>query len=327
VSSGAASGSAGQSDATPAAPGPGEFVNPVVSEDFPDPGALRVGKTFYLYATQGNGENIQVRTSPDLVTWTAQPDALPTLGRWAGAGKTWAPEVLAVDGSYVMFYTAADIASGRQCIGRAVAKSPGGPFTDTSAKPLVCQADEGGSIDASPFRAPDGSLYLYWKNDGNCCGLPVTLYGQEMDPAAATLTGRPVALLSNTQAWQGNLIEAPEMLSRNGSYYMFYAANDYGSDAYAEGFATCTGPLGPCKDNPEPLLKTTADAAGPGHAFLLTVGKETWILYHAWPPDAIGSARPGRQVWLDKVEWTAAGPEVDGPDAEPQPRPDVSVGG
>ena len=314
--------------ASPVTPvGPDQFENPVVSQDFPDPSALAVSGTFYLYGTQGNGANIQLQTSKDLVTWSPQPDPLPTLGRWADSGKTWAPEVLAVGGRYVMFYTAADTASGKQCIGRAVASRPTGPFADKATKPLVCQPDQGGSIDASPLATADGSIYLYWKNDGNCCGLPVTLWGQQMDPTAGTLTGRPVALLSNTQSWQGNLVEAPEMVPHDGSYYLFYAANDYGSDQYAEGYATCSAPLGPCKDTATPVLASNDGAAGPGHAFVLSLGSQTWILYHAWPPDSIGSARPGRQVWLDQVEWTAQGPKVNGPDAQPQARPNVSVGG
>ena len=309
------------------AAGPGQFENPVLGTDFPDPSVLAVAKTFYLYGTQGNGSNIQLQTSKDLVTWTAQPDPLPTLGRWAGVGKTWAPEVLSVNGQYVMFYTAADTASGKQCIGRAVATNPAGPFNDNATTPLVCQPGKGGSIDPSPLESADGSVYLYWKNDGNCCGLPVTLWGQQMDRTAGKLTGQPAALLSNTQTWQGNLVEAPEMVPHNGSYYLFYAANDYGSDRYAEGYATCSAPLGPCKDTATPVLASTDRAAGPGHAFVLTVGSQTWIVYHAWPPDSIGSARPGRQVWLDPMEWTAQGPKVNGPDAQPQARPDVSVGG
>ena len=299
----------------------------MVTEDFPDPSVLAVEGTYYLYGTQGEGVNIQLRSSEDLVGWTPQPDPLPTLGPWAGSGKTWAPEVLAVNGQYVMFYTAADTASGKQCIGRAVAKSPVGPFTDKAATPLVCQTEQGGSIDASPLQTDDGNVYLYWKNDGNCCGLPVTLWGQHMDRSATSLTGKPVALLKNTQSWQGDLIEAPEMVPHTGSYYLFYAANNYGTDQYAEGYATCSAPLGPCKDSAAPILASSDRAAGPGHAFVLSVRNRTWIFYHAWPPNAIGSARPGRQVWLDPVEWTAQGPKVDGPGAEPQARPDVSVGG
>ncbi len=307
--------------------GPDQFQNPVVTDNFPDPAVLEENGTFYLYGTQGDGANIQLRTSADLVDWSPQPDPLPALGRWAGTDKTWAPEVIAAEGQYVMFYTAADTASGKQCIGRAVADRPEGPFTDKATEPLVCQVDQGGSIDASPLKTADGSVFLYWKNDGNCCGLPVKLWGQQMDRAAAKLTGKPVALLENTQTWQGNLIEAPEMVPHDTSYYLFYAANDYGSDQYAEGYARCSAPLGPCEDTATPVLTSNDSAAGPGHAFLLTLGSRTWIVYHAWPPDAIGSARPGRQVWLDPVEWTAQGPTVEGPNAEPQSRPDVSAGG
>ena len=50
-----------------------------------------------------------------------------------------------------MYYTTADDASGRQCISVAVASEPQGPYADKRAKPLICQAAEGGSIDASPF--------------------------------------------------------------------------------------------------------------------------------------------------------------------------------
>ena len=79
------------------------------------------------------------------------------LGAWALPGKTWAPEVISVGDGYVMFYTAADQASGRQCIGRAAAAAPEGPFVDDAAVPFVCQPDLGGSIDPNPVRAPDGT--------------------------------------------------------------------------------------------------------------------------------------------------------------------------
>ena len=52
-----------------------------------------------------------------------------------------------------------------------------------------------------------------------------------------------------------------------------------------------------------------------------TPGGETWLLYHAWPPDAIGSVVPGRQLWLDRVEWPGGRPVVRGPSPGPQPMP------
>ena len=85
-----------------------------------------------------------------------------------------------------MFYVARDTASDKQCIGRATATDAGGPVPATrrprrwSARPAL-----GGSIDPDPVRDADGKLYLYWKNDGNCCGQPVHLWGQRLSPPTA----------------------------------------------------------------------------------------------------------------------------------------------
>lgn len=298
----------------------GTFANPILTADMPDPAILKVGNIFHLYTTQNARLNVQTATSTDLVTWTIGPDALPTVGQWATPGKTWAPEVIAVGGRFVMMYTAADTASGKQCIGRAESASPVGPFIDRQSAPLVCQDTLGGSIDPNPV-VMGSKIYLYWKNDGNCCGKPVHLWGQAMNASASALTGQPTPLLTNTKEWQGNLVEAPEMFAHDGRYYLFYAANDYASTSYAEGSAACTTPLGPCVDSANPLLTSDTAAAGPGHGFILQVGNQTWIVYHAWPPDAVGSLSPGRQLWLDPITWSAAGPVMTGPDAKAQARP------
>jgi beta-xylosidase len=292
------------------------YQNPVYDQDFPDPAVLRVGAQYYAYGTQGGGSNVQVLTSPDLTRWSPAPDALPRLGSWASGGKTWAPEVLAVGGKYVLFYTEQDQTSGKQCIGRAQSDKPGGPFVDDRRAPLVCQVELGGSIDPNPIRAADGALYLYWKNDGNCCGKPVQLWAQRLSPDAASLPGAPVALLTNTKSWQGNLIEAPEMVSHDGRYFLFYSANDYGSDKYAVGYASCQGPTGPCADrSAEPLLSSAPAAAGPGHNFVLDLPDGSSVMFfHAWPPDAIGSTVPGRQLWMEPLTWVDGQPRVGPPD-------------
>jgi hypothetical protein len=287
----------------------------VIEANMPDPSVLHVGDTYFLYATQGAGRNVQTATSADLRTWTAGPDALPVLGGWARSGRTWAPEVLATSAGYALFYSAVDRFSGLQCIGRAVAGDPTGPFVDGSTTPLVCQRSSGGSIDPDPVAA-DGRITLYWKNDGNCCGLPVRLWGQRMDAAAQQLIGDPVALLGPSAPWQGALIEAPEMFLHAGRYYLFYAANAFDSSRYAEGVATCTTPLGPCTDGPGPILTTTADAIGPGHAFVLEVAGKTVMVFHAWSPDPLRLRPPQRWVWIEPVSWVADAPVVAWP-----PRP------
>ena len=250
------------------------------------------------------------------------PGWLVDAAEWT-TGDTWAPEVQKIAAHYVMFYVAKDVTSGRQCIGRATATTPTGPFNDPGTAPFMCQPDLGGSIDPDLFHAPDGRWFLYWKNDGNCCGQPTHLYGQQLSPDASRLTGRRRSLLGVDQPWQGQLVEAPEMLAHAHQFLLFYSANDYASDKYAIGYATCTGPLGPCHDaSPSPWLHSTAAAAGPGHCFPFTLPDgSTWLLFHAWPPDAIGSQSPGRQLWLARVTFSGAVPVIAAPSNHALPTP------
>src|SRR5260370_38188537 len=93
--------------AVPAAAAGGTFQNPVHGRDFPDPFVLHVGDTYYAYATNAGGINVQTAVSRDLVHWTAGPDALPALPSWSSTGLTWAPTVLRRgDGTYLLYYTA-----------------------------------------------------------------------------------------------------------------------------------------------------------------------------------------------------------------------------
>jgi beta-xylosidase len=275
--------------------------NPVLALDFPDPFVLRVGDTYYAYATNGNGKQVQTATSNDLVHWTPGPDALPRVAeKWSFNGQTWAPEVLKTGDRYVLYYAT------NQQIGRAVATTPLGPFVDDSAAPLVAQPQLGGAIDPSPFRDDDGTLYLYWKNDGNSKGLKTELWAQRLSPDGLRVVGHAFQTGEvNDAFWEGQVVEAPEMWKHDGRYYLFYSGSDYASDAYAVGYATCKTALGPCVDAPEnPILATTCGAHGPGHNALF----ETWTAYHSW-----NAAHTKRQMWISRLEWKKDKPVVDGP--------------
>jgi beta-xylosidase len=299
------------------------YTNPVYPEDFPDPQAISVGDEFVVYATNSALGNLPAMRSSDLAHWTVIGDTMPELASWVRPGKTWAPEVLPLaENRYVAYYTADSIAAGRQCIGRAVAAKPEGPFVDESDRPLICQADDGGSIDASPFRDADGTLYLYWKNDGNAVGRDTWIWVQPLSADGLELVGEPTRLIKQNAPWEGRVVEAPFMWRHDGTYYLFYSANAYDSDAYAVGYAICDSPLGPCRKAAEnPILSSQGMAAGPGHMCLVTHHGRTWMLYHAWVADAVGSAVPGRPMWLDEVVWTDGRPEVRGPTDTPQPLP------
>ncbi|WP_424952614.1 glycoside hydrolase family 43 protein [Deinococcus sp.] len=307
---------AGVKPATPAAAPPASaatFRNPVISSDFADPDIIRVGRTYYAYSTNVGGSDVPVYTSGDLTHWKALGDALPVLPPWASGGNTWAPGVLAVSGGYRLYFTARHTASGRQCIGVAASKTPQGPFVSASPTPLVCQLDEGGSIDAQGFTDADGKQYLYWKSDGNCCNLLTGLWVQPLSQDGLKLTGKPRDLLYNGALWEGNLIEAPTVYRHAGKYYLFYSAAAWDSDTYAVGYAVGASPLGPFKKAAtNPLLFSGGEVAGPGGQGVIADGRgNTWMYYHAWTAGQIGYTTGGvRSLRLDPMSWKSGAPSV-----------------
>jgi len=296
---------------------PAGLMNPFFDQDFPDPFILSSGAGYIAYATNGADSNVQTLTSPDMITWTRGGDAMPNLPSWTTAGKVWAPEVAKVGGKYLIYYTTPAPDHSIQCVGVAQADRPLGPFVDHNTKPLVCQSDQGGSIDPSPFKAPDGKRYLYWKNDGNAIGVDTWISVQQLSNDGTHLVGRPKRLFRQTEPWEGKLIEAPFGWEHDGTYYLFYSANDYASADYAVGYATASSPLGPFTKHPEPVLTSDAVASGPGHCALIEKDGNVWMVYHAWPPDEVGSSIPGREPWLSKVTFDGMQVKV----AEPQTRP------
>lgn len=280
---GCSAGAAPEGDATASA----SLAPFQIDSDFPDPGALVDGDTVYAYATNTPAANVQVATSHDMKKWTvSDTDAMPELPAWATPGKTWAPgPAKLADGRYALYFTAADAASKHQCIGVAFADDPAGPFTSTADKPLVCPAEEGGAIDASVFTDDDGSRYLVWKNDGNCCGYDTWLQLAPLGADGASLTGEPVRLVKQTEGWEGNLVEAPVIVRHGDEYVLLYSANDYGGGSYATGVATAKALTGPYTKAKEPLLSTAGTGGayvGPGGADLVNVAGRDWMLFHSW---------------------------------------------
>lgn len=299
------------------------FKNPVYAHDFPDPMVIKAGKTYYAYATNTNNEDIPTLHSKDLVHWTAGPDAFPVPPRWAVA-NIWAPDVYhRPDGKYVLYYAASDSQATHECIGHAVSSSPSGPFIDRSAHAFICQSSRGGDIDPAHFVDTNGTHYLLWKNDGNCCGDVTYLWSQKMAPDGMTLIGKPAQLLTVTQNWEGNLIEAPFMWKHGSTYDLFFSANDYASFNYAVGYAACKTPLGPCTaGKTNPILGSKCKAAGPGGETIVTdAAGQTWMLYHAWSAQAVGDPTVGRELWLDRLDWKNGVPVVHGPTCGSQPGP------
>ncbi len=299
------------------------YRNPVINSDFPDPDVIKANGSYYAYATNSSNRNIQVASSPDLVHWTQLPDALPTLPSWSSPGLTWAPSVIAFDHRFIMYYTVHSSGLKTQCVSVATSNNPAGPFSDTSQKPLVCQSNIGGTIDPAAL-VSKGKIYLYFKNDGNSIGLTTTLWGQQLTANGSHVKGHPTSLISNTQKWEGQVVEAPFMFIHANHYYLFFSGNSYANSSYAEGYATCRGPLGPCQQaSNNPILKSRSHpiVIGPAGASLIQIGTQSWIVYHKWSVNKDGSQGTIRVMCIDRVDWVHGKPVVHGPTTTPQPAP------
>jgi len=309
-----------------ARPQPGRLV---LDGDFADPFVLRAGRGYYAFASGARGTHLQVAKSPDLTNWTRSDDPLPRLPGWAARteGLTWAPAVLARGDSFVLYYTTRDASSGFQCISRAVAASPEGPYLDGSRAAMICQvgghrggagaaAPEAtlcGSIDPSPFVDADGTAYLLWKSDENAaaCRTAPRLWSQRLAPDGLELLGTPTALLARDRGWEGDIVEAPSMIRHGDAYYLFYSANWYDSSAYAIGYAVCSSPTSGCRKmtGAGPLLASAGGLLGPGGQELFTdADGALWMAYHAWTAPRAGYQAGGeRRLRLARLAFGADG--------------------
>ena len=312
----------------PAAAEP-SFV-PVYEENFPDPHVVLHNGEFIAYATN-SGINLPMLTSPNLVDWTPvvgpdgkRLDGMPVLAPWVEEGRTWAPEVMQVGGKWLLYYTARDRVRKVQCLGVAAADNPKGPFRDSSVQPLVCQPDEGGTIDANPFRDADGKLYLYYKSDGNAVRKTTWIWGQPLSADGMTTAGDPVRLIKDDAEWEWRLVEAPAMVrAPGGAYHLFYSAAFFGWDPnerlsrYATGYAACASPLGPCQDAPEnPILNSFNDSeagclSGPGHPAIFNVAERHFIAFHAWSATrGCRKAEDERHLYVAPLFWKDGKPQI-----------------
>ncbi len=287
---------------------------PALNRDFPDPAVLHVNGAYYAYSTQVVYLDVPYVTSTNGVQWSPSLGvAMPALPSWASFGATWAPTVARdAAGRYVMFYAALDAATGTECIGEADSASPTGPFIDADSGPVICDPAGGGDIDPYIFADPStGQDYLIWKLNANIVGEPTSLWATTLSPNF-TITGTPSQLLTDDQSWQAGNIEGPAMVEEDGTFYLFYSANDYNSANYAIGYATCTSPLGPCADSVNnPVIVSGGGMSGPGGPSLYFGPTGLEMGFSAWEGTVGYGAGGYRAMYTASVTFQHGVPHFD----------------
>ena len=295
-----------------------------------DPVMIKQGDTFYVYATgtdKPTGRLIPVRTSRDLIHWTAAGGLFPGLPEWAqkaipGAKDMWAPDVHYVNGQYYLYYAVSTFGSNRSAIGLFTSptldpKSPDYRWTDQGLVVMSTQKDDFNAIDPNHFIDRDGKHWLalgsFWSG--------LKLFA--LNPKTGKLLApdeKPYSIARRlAPAGAAAPIEAPYLFSHGGYYYLL-SSYDYCCKGVNSTYYTV---VGRSKDVRGPYLGEdgsklmdgqgtvilNADLQekgrfrGPGHAAWLIDGATDYIVYHAYDKEHGGAPT----LRIAPIRWTADG--------------------
>ncbi len=290
-----------QSPAYPASgPGIAPAVQPLFRSNCPDPSILPTGNSFLLSCTGSTSGAFPLRESTSLTNWQTVPTAhaFPKgmAPGWTARGY-WAPEIHRIGSQYVLYYTAAT-ATKKRCIGVATSPQATGPYAGNGI--LQCGIGSG-AIDPSVLRTSDGSLYLYWKSDGNSDGKPTGIYMQQLAADGLATTTKPVLVLGANEPWTDGIIEGPSVVEHDGWFYLFYSGNRFATSSYAEGVARARTPAGPFVPDPaNPVLSSSNKWYGPGGGSVVGANGKSYLVYHAFPS---GEYHGTRYPFLVPLTW------------------------
>lgn len=264
--------------------------------DNSDPAVLvDAGRTFLFGST--NNVLVPVREITDYrgsldasrAAWGRSPTtAMSQLPAWANQeSHIWAPSAVRIGRTYWLYFAARRAGASAdplndQCIGRASASSPTGPYQPES-EPVYCGlAPDGGAnpwgrgaLDPEVVVGRDGSLTLLVALSRTRANIGAL----DLDAAGLVVGGvnaRPVTLVSQRYLWHdgvddGRLVptflENPSMVyePKTDTYLLFYSAGDWWSARYVTGFGRCATPTGPCAiEDRAPFLIGGNGRSGPG---------------------------------------------------------------
>ena len=265
-----------------------------------------------------DGRFFQVLHSDNLRTWADQGGALVGFSDAPPGTEYWAPEVVAVAGTYWMYYSAGIGDKGHH-LRVATASDPRGPFHDTG---VDLTPDLPFAIDPSPFRDEDGAWWLYFATDQIDSDRPGTVLAVAPMTSMSSLGDHRVVLAA-TADWQRyeanrpmyggirdwHTLEGPQVVEHDGAYWMCYSAGNWHNAGYGVALATAAHPEGPWQqygDGPTFLDSAATGVTGPGHNSMFTDRNGLgYAVFHAWNGD-----HTRRSPYLTPIRWTSEGPRI-----------------
>lgn len=260
--------------------GNGTYKNPVLNADFSDPDVIRVGKKYYMVASDFHFLGMQVLESDDMINWQYISQIYSRFDEpgWDEnkhyAGGSWAPAIRYHNGLYYVYFCTPE-----EGLYMTTAKDPHGPWTPLHLVRRVAKWE-----DPCPFWDEDGQAYLGRSKHG---AGPIIVHRMSAD-------GKEL-LDEGTTVYEGPIAEGTKFMKRNGYYYLIIPEGGVGT-----GWQTvlrAKNIYGPY-ERKIVLEQGSTSINGPHQGALVDTPDGTWWFYHFQETPVLG-----RVVHLQPVRW------------------------
>ena len=260
--------------------GNGTYRNPVLNVDFSDPDVIRVGRKYYMVASDFHFLGMQVLESDDMVNWQYISQIYNRFDEpgWNKnkhyAGGSWAPAIRYHDGLYYVYFCTPE-----EGLYMSTAKDPHGPWAPLHLVKRVPKWE-----DPCPFWDEDGQAYLGRSKHG---AGPIIVHRMSAD-------GKQL-LDEGTTVYEGPIAEGTKFMKRNGYYYLIIPEGGVGT-----GWQTvlrAKNIYGPY-ERKIVLEQGSTKVNGPHQGALVDTPDGSWWFYHFQEIPVIG-----RVVHLQPVRW------------------------
>ncbi|WP_170924689.1 glycoside hydrolase family 43 protein [Candidatus Enterococcus clewellii] len=311
------------------------IMNPILRGFHPDASVVKVDEDYYMATSTFEWmPGVEIYHSRDLVDWQLIAEPLQTvdqanlIGNY-NSGSIWAPHLSYSEGRFWLLIT--DVKTGTAFKDTLNYVMSSEQINGDWGKPVFVTAS---GFDPAFFHDDDGKHYImsmlfdHRLEKPNFSGLVI----QEFDTQCMKLVGERRHFYDGTDL---GVCEGPQLLKRNGWYYLLCAA---GGTGYSHAATICRSKelMGPYQISPyHPLLTTKTDPDNPlqksGHASFVEISEEEWYIVHicARPLTKRGYCPLGRETALQKLEWIDDWPRLANgtmyPDVQVE-RPSIGVG-
>ena len=258
----------------------GTYRNPVLNADFSDPDVIRVGKKYYMVASDFHFIGMQVLESDDMVNWRYISQIYSRFDEpgWDSnqhyAGGSWAPAIRYHNGLFYVYFCTPD-----EGLFMSTAKDPHGPWAPLHLVKRVAKWE-----DPCPFWDSDGQAYLGRSQWG---AGPIIVHKMSTD-------GKQL-LDDGVTVYTGPVAEGTKFLKRSGYYYLIIPEGGVG-----QGWQTVLrskniyGPY----ERRVVLEQGSTNVNGPHQGALVDTPAGEWWFYHFQETPVLG-----RVVHLQPVRW------------------------